>query len=185
MDSLIWINGGGLFEALRKDCRRVIQIAGLPVCQRDPIRIQQAFVDDPPDHHHVIARRHFAGTLALELSQRLIEQRCAAGARLPGQACQLVCLGGLTKVSRQIHLPLVQHVHGEMPAGHQQGMGLVAGIDAQGEHQGTKRNLHHPGGGEGIADFAVCDTDHVHAGGDAFEQICHGLAHGISAGSRG
>ena len=59
----------------------------------------------------------------------------------------------------------------------------MPGIDAQRQQHGIERNLHEPGGGEGVPPLAIRDAHDVDAGGEPPEQVGN-VSHGDAAAGR-
>ena len=151
------------------------------------LALARARVDDLGQEHTVRAARDMLDHTALELRQRVAQQRDAVLAVGDVQPRELV-RGPRGEVPRQGPLVLREDVHREVPSLLDRAPGGGLAVEADEQHRWLERQRRHRAGGGAEALSAVRDGDHSHSAGEVTDRVaervgrdvCRGRGHQIS-----
>src|SRR5919199_5710157 len=141
--------------------------AGLAHGQRLALA-QHPRLGDLADEDGVVARQHLADDAALEVAERVVEDRAAVPAGVGGDLLDLarVALVGTPEVAGQLALPAGVDVDGEDAAGPDEADRVAVVLDRDHHRGRLEGGLDQPVGGEAVALRAVRDGDGVEAVGE-------------------
>src|SRR3954467_7479517 len=161
-----------------------IHVPGFGIGERGGVRVEDASVHHPSEHQLVIARSSSSLQIALEVGQRLLQNRSARPAWQGPNPFQLIKVapGLRPEVPSQLQLALFQYIHGETAAGVEQLVGSIVGVDADGQQERIEGSLHDPGGGEGVFPLTVGYPNDVNAQAKPAKQGNHTVPFGGAQG---
>jgi hypothetical protein len=117
----------------------------------------------------MVARIRRVTEFAIEIGQTVGQYRRSRFTRLPAVYSHLIPNAWLPKMRGYCQVVLPQYIDGTHPACLQQLMGVMLRINAERDHKRIERNLHDPGGGEGILFLAIGNGNDVNAVSDMFK----------------
>ena len=153
-----------------------VEVSRARVIKRGGVRAQDRAVDDAAEDQFMVAGRMVAVQRAIEIRERIAQDRGARGADGPRDARELVRLW-LAEMRSQRHLILAQDADRKGPALDEEPRRAVLTVDGEGQEQRIEGTLHDPSRGECIVYGAVSNADHVHAVGQSATERRDRLAH--------